>query len=252
MARRRRYNHKRRRGSFSFLYKLLAFVLICTAIALALTLFFRIRSIEVSGNDRYSRQEIIDAAGISEGDNMFLMNKYNAAERIRKALPYIETVQFRRSLPDGLSIIVTECTDPAAIVQDGKAYLLCDTGNIVDETTPAAAKNRMQVKGLTLLEPSVGVQAKAAEGQELALETLLAVMRELDSRELIGDVSLLDMSDPAQLTLRYLDRFDVYFPWESDYGYKLDYLTAVVEKLEVNEKGVINMMQEGKARFIPE
>ncbi len=252
MARRRRYNHKRRRGSFSFLYKLLAFVLICTAIALALTLFFRIRSIEVSGNDRYSRQEIIDAAGISEGDNMFLMNKYNAAERIRKALPYIETVQFRRSLPDGLSIIVTECTDPAAIVQDGKAYLLCDTGNIVDETTPAAAKKRMQVKGLTLLEPSVGVQAKAAEGQELALETLLAVMRELDSRELIGDVSLLDMSDPAQLTLRYLDRFDVYFPWESDYGYKLDYLTAVVEKLEVNEKGVINMMQEGKARFIPE
>lgn len=252
MARRRRYNHKRRRGSFSFLYKLLAFVLICTAIALALTLFFRIRSIEVSGNDRYSRQEIIDAAVIGEGDNMFLMNKYNAAERIRKALPYIETVQFRRSLPDGLSIIVTECTDPAAIVQDGKAYLLCDTGNIVDETTPAAAKNRMQVKGLTLLEPAVGVQAKAAEGQELALETLLAVMRELDSRGLTGDVSLLDMSDPAQLTLRYLDRFDVYFPWESDYGYKLDYLTAVVEKLEVNEKGVINMMQEGKARFIPE
>ena len=76
--------------------------------------------------------EIIDAAGVSEGDNMFLMNKYSAAERIRKALPYIETVQFRRSLPDGLSIIVTECADPAAIVQDGKAYLLCDTGNIVD------------------------------------------------------------------------------------------------------------------------
>ena len=29
-------------------------------------------------------------------------------------------------------------------------------------------------------------------------------------------------------------------------------LMAVVKKLEVNEKGVINMMQEGKARFIPE
>ena len=81
MARRRRYNHKRRRGSLSFLYKLLAFVLICTAISLALTLFFRIRSIEVSGNDRYTRQEIIDAAGVSEGDNMFLMNKYSASAR---------------------------------------------------------------------------------------------------------------------------------------------------------------------------
>ena len=252
MAKRRRYNHKRRRGSLSFLYKLLAFVLICTAIALALTLFFRIRTIQVSGNDRYTREEIIAAAEVKEGDNLFLMNKYNAAERIRKALPYIETVQFRRMLPDGLSIVVTECADPAAVVQDGKAYLLCDTGNIVDEMAASAARGRMQVKGLTLTGPAVGTQAQAAEGQELTLERLLELMKALDSRGMTGNVSQLDMSDASQLTLRYLDRFDVYFPWDADYGYKLDYLLAVVEKLEVNEKGIINMMQEGKARFIPE
>mgnify|MGYP004576259911 FL=1 len=252
MAKRRRYNHKRRRGSFSFLYKLLAFVLICTAIALALTLFFRIRTIQVSGNDRYTREEIIAAAEVKEGDNLFLMNKYNAAERIRKALPYIETVQFRRMLPDGLSIVVTECADPAAVVQDGKAYLLCDTGNIVDEMAASAARGRMQVNGLTLTGPAVGTQAQAAEGQELTLERLLELMKALDSRGMTGNVSQLDMSDASQLTLRYLDRFDVYFPWDADYGYKLDYLLAVVEKLEVNEKGIINMMQEGKARFIPE
>ncbi len=252
MAKRRRYNHKRRRGSFSFLYKLLAFVLICTAIALALTLFFRIRTIQVSGNDRYTREEIISAAEVKEGDNLFLMNKYNAAERIRKALPYIETVQFRRMLPDGLSIVVTECANPAAVVQDGKAYLLCDTGNIVDEMAASAARGRMQVKGLTLTDPAVGAQAQAAEGQELTLAQLLELMKALDSRGMTGNVSQLDMSDASQLTLRYLDRFDVYFPWDADYGYKLDYLLAVVEKLEVNEKGIINMMQEGKARFIPE
>ena len=230
MARRKRYNHKRRRGSLSFLYKLLAFVLICTAIALALTLFFRIRTIDVSGSQRYSAQEIIDAAEVQVGDNMFLMNKYRAAERIRAALPYIETVQFRRDMPDGLRIIVTECTDPAA----------------------SAAKKRIQVKGLTLVEPVVGQPAQAAEGQELALTQLLALMQALDERGMGGDVTLIDMSDPAQLTLGYLGRFNVYFPWDADYGYKLDYLLAVVEKLEANEKGVINMMQEGKARFIPE
>ena len=98
----------------------------------------------------------------------------------------------------------------------------------------------------------MGTQAKAAEGQELILTQLLELMNQLDNRGLSGDVSLVDMSDASQLTLRYLDRFDVYFPWDADYGYKLDYLLAVVEKLEVNERGVINMMQEGKARFIPE
>ena len=104
----------------------------------------------------------------------------------------------------------------------------------------------MQVKGLTLTDPAVGQPAKAAEGQELALEQLLTLMQALDQRGMTADVSLLE------LTLRYLGRFDVQLPREADYGYKLDYLMAVVKKLEVNEKGVINMMQEGKARFIPE
>lgn len=252
MARRRRYNHKRRRGSFSFLYKLLAFVLICTAVALALTLFFRIRTITVTGNDRYSADEVIAAAQVAQGDNLFLLNKYNAAERIRTALPYVETVQFRRALPDGLSIIITECTDPAAVTQEGVAYLLCDTGSVVDAVTPAKAKDRLQLKGLQLTEPAVGSPAAAAEGQELTLEQALTLMRALGERSMTGDVSSADMSDPSQITLRYLDRFTVTFPRDADYGYKLDYLLAVVDKLEVNEKGTINMMQEGKARFIPE
>ena len=75
------------------------------------------------------------------------------------------------------------------------------------QVTPAAAKQRMQVKGLTLTDPAVGQPAKAAEGQELALEQLLTLMQALDQRGMTADVSLLDMSDPAQLTLRYLGRF---------------------------------------------
>ena len=252
MAKQKHYNRKRRRVSFSFLYKLLAFLLTCTAIALALTLFFRVRTIEVSGNSRYTSDEIIAAAQVKTGDNLFLMNKFNAAERIRRTLPYIETVQFRRMLPDGLSIVVTECADPAAVVQDGKAYLLCDTGNIVDEMAASAVRDRIQIVGLTLVDPQVGTQATAAEGQELMLERLLELLKALDSRSMAAAVSEIDMSDASQLTLRYLDRFNVCFPWDADYAYKLDYLLAVVEKLEVNETGTINMMQDGKARFIPE
>lgn len=249
---RKRYTRRRSKGRFAFLYKLLAFVVTCTAIALALTLFFRIRTINVSGNSRYDREVIIQAAQVKEGDNLFLLNKYDAAARIRKTLPYVETVQFRRTLPDTLSIVVTECTSPAAVIQDGQAYLLCDKGIIVDQVSPAAVKKLMQVQGLTLIDPAVGGEAVAAEGQALTLEQLLELLQALDERALAGDVQSIDLSDPSQITLRYLDRFDVCFPRDTDYGYKLDYLLAVVEKLEINETGTINMMQDGKARFIPE
>ena len=223
MARRRRYNRKRRRGSFAFLYKLLAFVLICGAIGLALAMFFKIEDIEISGNSRYSKEQIVAAAEVKPGDNLFLLNKYDAAARIRQQLPYVETVQFRRVLPNKLVVQVTECQDPVAIKQDGTVYLLCDKGNIVDTVSAAKWSQYIQIEGLTLL----------------------------DDKGMLHQVQVIDLSDAARITIRYTDRFDVQFLWDADFDYKLDYLAAVVDKLEDNEKGTIDMTQEGKASFIP-
>ena len=223
MARRRRYNRKRRRGSFAFLYKLLAFVLICGAIGLALAMFFKIEDIEISGSSRYTNQQITAAAEVRVGDNLFFLNKYDAAARIRQQLPYVETVQFRRVLPNKLVVHVTECQDPVAIKQDGTVYLLCDKGTIVDTVSAAKWSQYIQIEGLTLL----------------------------DDKGMLHQVQVIDLSDAARITIRYTDRFDVQFLWDADFDYKLDYLAAVVDKLEDNEKGTIDMTQEGKASFIP-
>ena len=175
MARRRRYNRKRRRGSFAFLYKLLAFVLICGAIGLALAMFFKVEDIEVNGNSRYSKEQIVAAAEVKPGDNLFLLNKYDAAARIRQQLPYVETVQFRRVLPNKLVVQVTECRDPVAIKQDGTVYLLCSKGNIVDTVSAAKWSQYIQIEGLTLLDPQVGGEARASATQQMVLERLLGL-----------------------------------------------------------------------------
>ena len=52
--------------------------------------------------------------------------------------------------------------------------------------------------------------------------------------------------------MKYLDRFEVTLRRDADLDYKLEYLLAVVERLEVNEKGRIDMTQEDKASFIPQ
>lgn len=251
MARRRRYNRKRRRGSFAFLYKLLAFVLICGAIGLALAMFFKIEDIEISGSSRYTNQQITAAAEVRVGDNLFFLNKYDAAARIRRQLPYVETVQFRRVLPNKLVVHVTECQDPVAIKQDGTVYLLCDKGTIVDTVIAAKWSQYIQIEGLTLLDPQVGAEARAAATQQSVLERLLTILTLLDDKGMLHQVQVIDLSDAARITIRYTDRFDVQFLWDADFDYKLDYLAAVVDKLEDNEKGTIDMTQEGKASFIP-
>ena len=67
MARRRKSNRRRRRGSFGFLYKLLSTLAICAVVVAALTLFFRVDTIEVTGTERYTAQEVIDASGVDTG-----------------------------------------------------------------------------------------------------------------------------------------------------------------------------------------
>ena len=251
MAGRNRRRRRKRKGSFSFLYKLLMFFVICGAIVAAMAVFFKVDSIEVTGNSRYSADQIVEAGGISPGDNMFFLNKYNASEKITSALPYIETVRISRQLPGTLVVIVTECTAPAAIQQEGKLWLLSGDGKIVDTKPAGSADQYATVKGLTLESPQVGADIQVPEEQQAAARLLLTVLGLLRDKDMLSDVQSIDLSDAASVVMRYLDRFDVTFRWDADFDYKLDYLMAVVERLEVNETGAIDMTQEGKASFIP-
>ena len=250
MAKRRSYQRKRRQGRFSFLYRILVFVAICGAIAVALALFFKVETITVTGNSRYTAKQIIDAGGMRVGDNMFFLNKYRASEEITASLPYVETVRISRQLPDTLVVTVTECTAPAAIVQDGKLWLLSGDGKIVDSKT-GDGKQYAVVKGLSLVDPQIGADIQVPEEQQSSAQLLLTLLGLLRDKDMLSDVQTIDLSDTAEVVMGYLDRFDVTFRWDADFGYKLDYLLAVVERLEINETGAIDMTQEGKASFIP-
>ena len=82
MARRRHSKRRRGRGGFGLLYKLLSVLLICTAIIVAMTLFFRVDNIVITGQHRYTAEEIQAASGVELGSNMYLLNKYEAARGI--------------------------------------------------------------------------------------------------------------------------------------------------------------------------
>ena len=187
MARRSRRNRRRSRGRFAFLYRLLCFVLICAAIVGALVLFFKVDTISVSGNDRYSRETILAASGVSEGDNLFLLNKYDAAARITEALPYVESVRLSRKLPGTLRIDIVECSDPAGIQQDGHCWLISPEGKLVD--SPAEAPNGCpMVTGLPLTDPQVGSLAAVPEEQSGDLARLLELLRQLRSKGMTAQI----------------------------------------------------------------
>ena len=134
MARRR--NRRRRKRGFGLLYKMLSVIVICMAIVIALTLSFRVDSVVVSGQQRYTEEEIRTASGVHPGDNMYLLNKHEVARNILRELPYISTIRINRRLPDTLLIEIQESGKPMAVVQDGSAWLVSSDGKIVEQNTP--------------------------------------------------------------------------------------------------------------------
>ena len=88
-----RHNRRRRRGRFSFLWKLLAALIIVAAMVAAVTLFFRMDYVVVTGNERYTEQEVLDASGLETGSNLYFINKFDVKEAIFAQLPYVEEIR---------------------------------------------------------------------------------------------------------------------------------------------------------------
>ena len=245
----RRHGRGRRGRRFGVLYKLLTLVVVCAAAVLALTLFFKVESVEVTGNSRYSAQEIQDACGVQLGDNLYLLSKPDMVQRLHQRLPYIDEVRITRSLPNTLCVQVTEFSTVYAVEQEGTVWLLTSGGKIVE--TAAERGDTPIIDGCELLAPSLGGDVSFALELQNRQESLFALLTALESAELTGDVRAIHLGDPTVLSMDYTERFTVEMPYGADYPRLLRYLTLVIEELETNLTGVIDLTRDGEPHFRP-
>lgn len=245
-----RTTRRRRRGRFSFLLKFLCFALILGAMIAALTMFFKTEMILVEGNRKYTEEQVIEASGLSIGDNLYLMNKYAHAQQIFSSLPYIESASISRKLPDTLIIEVHECSAAASIPAEGGAWLMSVDGKLLEQTD-ALPENCVRVSGCTLEAPEISAEASVDAAYSYKLETLCTLLNAAEEKRMRENIRTVDLGDDTCLQLTYADRFTVKMPWDADIAYKLESLATVVDYLEINETGMINLMAEGKASFIP-
>ena len=67
---------RRRRGGLGRLLRPLSIILAAITVVAALTLFFKVETILVTGAGRYSAADIIAASGVETGDNLVLLDRY--------------------------------------------------------------------------------------------------------------------------------------------------------------------------------
>ena len=249
-AGRKQHKHRRGKGRLGKLIQLLFVIALVAAMSVGATVFFRVEEIEVSGNSRYSSEEIVAVTGIQAGDNLFHMNKFAIRDRVLEEMPYVESILIRRKLPSAIAVTVEEWGAVARVTpnpdwvapepEQGKedvvlpeatqqTWLISVGGKLLEAA--GEGDGPMLLSGLTALDAREGTQIAVPEEEQERLSAVLALLEELESRNMTAEVSRMDVSSTT-VVLEYRGRYDVKLPLVSDLSYKLDALQAAVADRE--------------------
>lgn len=243
--------------------KLILRLLTVAAVALALfmgfSIFFKVENIVVSGAEKYSAWDVLEASGIEKGEGLLSFGKAKACGKITKALPYIKTVHIGITLPDTVNIYIEEF-DVAYSAQDqsGQWWLITSDGSIVESTSESNASIRTILKGFRLLDPKVGEFAQAVEQDPDAtdengepviitvtnqerLKTALEILQQIERNGILGKVSSVNVTDIGNIELWYSSQYQVKLGDQSRIDYKIAAMKKTISQMGSHESGVLDI-----------
>lgn len=180
MARRSSRSRKRRRnrGRLGPLFKVLCLLALVVALTAGATVFFRVEQVVVTGNSRYTQEEIVEVTGIQQGDNLYGWNKFAIAQRLRETLPYIGEVSIRRALPNTVIITVVEWDAVARVEPPTAQELLALRGELEEELGDTAGGSGDASSGEDTSAASSGDASAAASSEEAGVTDVSAVAQQ--------------------------------------------------------------------------
>ncbi len=238
-----------KKNKHSVIFAPLAFALICAALIFVLGVFFQVRNIEVNGNSFYTDDEISDAAGVADGDNLFFINRFSAASRIFAKLPYVEGISIDRKLPGSLIINVTESEAIACIETDNGLWAIDRTCKLLSKVSAADAEALVRLKGVSAVSPAQGeiVNIQGADGEDI--NYLSDMLKQISALSLRHNISYIDLADFSCPEFDYLDRFSVRMGSYENVGYKFQLLIAAVAGLQSGDCGTLDLSIDSSAHL---
>jgi len=253
--------HKARRRKRIATLIVLALLIVVVGVVLSFTVFFHITEIAVENSTVYSDGDIIEASGIKLQDNMFLTDAKQAASDIEKALPYIESVNVKRSPTGKMTLVINE-TKAAMAFLEGDGYLIISPKGKVLERSLIISEHVCLVKGITY--------SSAEEGSTIVIDNMLAsdgetVLREGEKllSDLVlayddgekyfgGEISEINLGNINNLQMVYQYRILLKCGDISKLDQTLKFAGAIIERLNGENphyKGTVDLTIENKAFY---
>ena len=153
----------------------------------------RVNSIEVTGNERVSVEDVIEDSGVAEGDNLLRIDASGAARRIAQQ-SWVRGVTVSRHFPSTVDIAVTEREVVGYIEHDDSAHLIDHQGHAFLIDTP----------------PEEAVEIIGAVDDEDAVNAAVAAIATVPN-EIRREIAALDVKESHAMELRLHDGRTIYW-----------------------------------------
>ncbi len=219
-----------------FLYSAIFVVVLAIGITLSLTVLFKTEKILVEGDSYYYEDQIIAFSGVELQENIFIASITGTPEIIKDNLPYVEEAKITFSIPDTITIKITDAV-PSYVVENGDKFVIVSSEGRILETKDDNADN------LPLLKCDKLKSTKAGDYISFDDENVPKILREVVSSldvNKVEDITAFDITDTANIKLTYDDRIVINLGLPEDIDYKIRTAMIIInEKLDPNNTGTV-------------
>jgi len=196
---------------------------------------FAVARVEVRGASRMSPEQVMAAAAIPRGTNIFRLDTVDVIDRI-EALPEVRRADVVRELPNRVVISVEE-RRPFTLVHGGRLHWMDEEGRLLGASPSAVSSPLPVISGLTAdelasMRTSPGPKARAA----------IAVIRALlrSGGGLTAEISEIDMSRREGPVLYTIDGVEVRLGSE-DWEERLARLEGVLTQVATQDVRAVDL-----------
>lgn len=242
-----------------FMIQIFSVGAVVVALVMGLSIFFKVKTITVSGAETYSPWAVREASGIQVGDRLLSFSRARASAQIRAKLSYVDKIRIGIKLPDTVNIYIEELDVAYAIKsQNGIWWLITSEGRVVDQADASIAEGYTKVLGVTLDAPIIGEDAVPFE--ELSTETMgegetapvtitgrqrlaaaLQILKALEANDIVGEAASVDVTSLNAIELWYGTRYQVNLGDINRMEYKIACMNEVVLELHDYQTGLLDI-----------
>lgn len=237
---------KRRRIRFEiFLFLIILSTLI---IILFTTPVFKVKAINVNGNNIVSKDIIIELSEIKMDDNLLKLNTQRIMDNVL-VNPYIEAVEVKRSIFGDVYLIIKERNGTGIAVFENKYITIDKNGVVIEILDKKDSVNLPLIHGLDIKNV---VPGKAVDLLNLRqLNDMKIILNSITSSDLFGIINEVDMSNLLSITIKTEFDINIKIGSTENIDNKLLISKAIMEKdiMKKGLKGTLDLSFNGNPVF---